>query len=125
MGKSVVSKHDLEHAALVEIRALYGCENVIAVEIDRMDDPRFETNWKIAALRRANGPSDDRSALQLTSTIRAIETAQKKLRELYNLRPPGNPGTVRDIMPPSNLSGLSQDFGSTGHNAEPPPRGGY
>ncbi|KZD20447.1 hypothetical protein A4A58_19685 [Tardiphaga robiniae] len=97
MRKSLVSKYALEHAALVEIRALYGCENVTGVEIDFIYDPRFETNWKIAALRRPNDTDVEASPLNLTSTIHAIEATQRKLRELYNLEPSGrrDPGTAR------------------------------
>jgi hypothetical protein len=84
MTKSLLSRNDLEHAALLQIRSCYGCEDVTGVIIDEIADPRFETNWTILSLRRT-----DDVQLRLTAelhTIRAIDGTQERLRKLYNLR---------------------------------------
>jgi hypothetical protein len=84
MRATAVSKQALEQAALVEIRALHGCEDVVEVSIDLVRDSA--SNWRIGALRRTACAVHTASALALTDTIRAIEYAQKKLRNLYSLR---------------------------------------
>lgn len=84
MAKPLLSRHDLEHAALLQIRSCYGCEDVTAVIIDEIADPRFETNWGILSLHRTADVQ-----LRLTAelnTVRAIDGTQERLRKLYNLK---------------------------------------
>jgi hypothetical protein len=84
MTRSALPRNDLEHAALMQIRSCYGCEDVTAVIIGEVADPRFDTNWTILSLRRTNDIQ-----LRLTAelhTIRAIDGTQERLRKLYNLR---------------------------------------
>ena len=82
--KTLLSRHDLEHAALLQIRSCYGCEDVTSVLVDEIADPRFETNWSILSIKRASDIQ-----LRLTAelhTVRAIEGTQQRLRKLYNLQ---------------------------------------
>ena len=82
--KTLLSRHDLEHAALLQIRSCYGCEDVTSVLVDEIADPRFETNWSILSIKRASDVQ-----LRLTAelhTVRAIEGTQQRLRKLYNLQ---------------------------------------
>ena len=82
--KTLLSRHDLEHAALLQIRSCYGCDDVTSVLVDEIADPRFETNWTILSINRASDIH-----LRLTAelhTVRAIDGTQERLRKLYNLQ---------------------------------------
>jgi hypothetical protein len=82
--KTLLSRHDLEQAALVQIRSCYGCADVTSVVIDEIADPRFETNWSILSIKRQSDIQ-----LRLTAelhTVRAIDGTQQRLRRLYNLQ---------------------------------------
>jgi hypothetical protein len=82
--KTLLSRHDLEQAALVQIRSCYGCADVTSVVIDEISDPRFETNWSILSIKRESDIQ-----LRLTAelhTVRAIDGTQQRLRRIYNLR---------------------------------------
>lgn len=82
--KTLLSRYDLEHAALLQIRSCYGCADVTSVVVDEIADPRFETNWSILSINRSGDVH-----LRLTSelhTVRAIDGTQQRLRKLYNLQ---------------------------------------
>jgi hypothetical protein len=75
--REVVAKNALEHMLLTEIRAHAGCEDVIAVEVERIADRRFEVNWKIGSIGYGT------RGLELAN--RAAEHAQHKLQHRFIL----------------------------------------
>jgi hypothetical protein len=82
--KTLLSRYDLECAALLQIRSCFGCADVTSVIIDEIADPRFETNWCILSIKRAN---DIQLRLEgELHTVRAIDGTQRRLRRLYNLQ---------------------------------------
>lgn len=83
MAKSTLSRSDLEHAVIVQIRSCFGCEEVIGVTLNEIEDPRFDTNWGIDALSWPDGAARDVKVA--THNIRAIAATQDRLRRLYNL----------------------------------------
>lgn len=85
MAKSFLSRQDLEHAVLVQIRSCYGCEDVTAVTLNEISDPRFETNWGILTLQRPDDVEFDVRVAEHNG--RAITATQERLRRLYNLQP--------------------------------------
>lgn len=84
MAKSLLSRHDLEDAVLTEIRNCYGCEDVTAVTLNEIADPRFDTNWGILSLERPDEVEFDVKVAQHNG--RAIAAIQERLRRLYELR---------------------------------------
>lgn len=90
MVTSLLSRHDLEHAVLVQIRSCYGCEDVTAVVLNEIADPRFETNWGILTLHRPDEVEFDVKVAEHDG--RAITATQDRLRRLYNLQQDRNSG---------------------------------
>jgi hypothetical protein len=86
MTKALLSKRDLEKAALVEIRSCYGCEDVRAVLIEQVEDLRPVTNWRICSIIRASGHVAKASPAELNGVTRAIESVHNRLRDIYELR---------------------------------------
>jgi hypothetical protein len=86
MTKCPLSKADLEHAALVELRTHDVCEGIKGVGIEYFEDVRHDTNWRIATLVRTTGSIASASQQELRVTAQAIQAAERKLRELYSLR---------------------------------------
>jgi hypothetical protein len=84
MAKSLLSRHDLERAVLAEIRSCYGCEDVTAVDLNEIADPRFNTNWGILTLLRPDEVEFDVNVAEHNG--RAIATVQGRLRPLYDLK---------------------------------------
>ena len=83
MAKSFLSRPDLEQAVLLQIRGRYGCEEVISIALNKIEDPRFETNWGILSIQRPRGGEMDvRVAKQ---NLRAIAATHDRLRPIYNL----------------------------------------
>jgi len=84
MRKVSLFKRELEQAALVEIRALYGCEGVTSVTVDPVADAFCDFNWEITAVRRNGdrGPADPAQR----DLDRAVTATHKKLRQVYALR---------------------------------------
>jgi hypothetical protein len=75
MARTALGRRALERIALIEIRSLAGCQAATAVMIDPVPDPRFEANWRIAAVE----------GVPAMFAKRAIGFAQRKLRERYVL----------------------------------------
>lgn len=73
----VVAKSALEHMLLTEIRSHAGCEDVIAVEVERLADRRFDVNWKIGSIGYGARGSE--------LANRAAEHAQHKLQNRFIL----------------------------------------
>jgi hypothetical protein len=86
MAKALLSKRDLEKAALVEIRSCYGCEDVRAVLIEHVEGLRPETNWRICSIIRTSGHVAKAGPAELNGATRAIESVHKRLRAIYELR---------------------------------------
>jgi hypothetical protein len=86
MPKALLSKRDLEKAALVEIRSCYGCEDVQAVLIVQVKDLMLETNWRICSIVQTSGHAAKASPAELNGPTRAIESVHKRLRDIYELR---------------------------------------
>ncbi|WP_441277780.1 hypothetical protein AB7783_12265 [Tardiphaga sp. 172_B4_N1_3] len=85
MKKTLLTKAALEHAALVELRALHGCECVTELTIHHDPDPFGVANWTIATVSRASvDPATDERTHR--NVARGVAATQKKLREIYNLR---------------------------------------
>lgn len=95
MAKSLLSRQDLEHAVLVQIRSCYGCEDVTSVILNDVADPRFETNWGILTLERPDDVEFDVRVAEHNG--RAITGTQDRLRRLYNLE--HDPTKDRPIKP--------------------------
>jgi hypothetical protein len=85
MAKKLLPKGALEHAALVQIRSCYGCEDVSGVEIELIRDDRFSGNWRIANLQRPRKDVSRASPSELLATARAVASVQRRLRELYGV----------------------------------------
>jgi hypothetical protein len=85
MAKTVLAKKELEHIALVEVRACCGCDDVVAVLIDAIAQVRRGPNWKIVILKRGGAGALPANQVAL-STARAINIAHGRLREIYDLR---------------------------------------
>ena len=83
MTKSLLSRDDLERAVLLQIRSFYGCEDVTAVTLNAIADPRFETNWGILTLLRPDEVEFDVKVAEHNG--RAIAAVQRRLRPLYDL----------------------------------------
>jgi hypothetical protein len=74
--RDVIAKSALEHMLLTEIRAHAGCEDVVSVEVMRLDD-RFEVNWKVNSIGFGSHGSK--------MANRAAEHAQHKLQNRFIL----------------------------------------
>ncbi|SFM29649.1 hypothetical protein SAMN03159423_0478 [Bradyrhizobium sp. NFR13] len=84
MKKTLLTKAALERAALVEIRALHGCECVTELIIHHSPDPSGVSNWTIATVSRTgvDPAADERTHRDVA---RGVAATQKKLREIYDL----------------------------------------
>ena len=79
MTKTLITRHELEHIALQEIRSFPGSEHVTAVEVEHQIDKTTRSNWTIHVFTREGG---DMQRIQY-----AINTIRKRLRQRYDLRP--------------------------------------
>jgi hypothetical protein len=77
MARTPLPKIRLEHLLLLEVRTRPGCQNVKEIEVDRMDDPRFEENWKVGRICYGSA--------SLAVAQDAAFVAQDKLRHRYSL----------------------------------------
>lgn len=73
----VVAKSALEHMLLTEIRAHAGCDDVIAVAVERVAGSRLEVNWKVGSIGYGTHGSE--------AANRAAEHAQHKLQNQFIL----------------------------------------
>ena len=78
MARTPLPKIRLENLLLLEVRARPGCRDIREIEIGRLEDPRFDANWKI---RRIGYGSASLSIAQDAAFM-----AQDKLRHHYSLR---------------------------------------
>ncbi|HYI96976.1 MAG TPA: hypothetical protein VEX68_25760 [Bryobacteraceae bacterium] len=78
MTRVAVEKDTLEHLLLREIRGHSGCEDISTIAVERVDDLRFDVNWKIAHVGRGGHRTEAAS--------RAAHAAQDKLRRKFILR---------------------------------------
>jgi hypothetical protein len=77
MGRVCLRKEKLEVLLLEEVRAREGCEDVCRIDVDRFDDPRFDSNWKVGGIGYGR--------CSLSAALDAAYFAQSKLRECYSL----------------------------------------
>jgi hypothetical protein len=73
----VIAKSALEHMLLTEIRAQAGCEDVIAVAVERLGGGRLDVNWKVGSIGYGAHGSE--------AADRAAEHAQHKLQNRFTL----------------------------------------
>lgn len=82
MTRSLLTKTELERAALLDIRTRFGCSLVSGVEVEFVFQLGSDVNWRIASIGRG-APSDP---MDLINDRYAIQATEAKLRRIFNLK---------------------------------------
>lgn len=77
MARIPLPKSRLERLLLLEVRERPGCDDISGIEVGRLEDPRFDANWKIRRIGYGRG--------NIADAQNAALLAQSKLRHQYKL----------------------------------------
>jgi hypothetical protein len=77
MDKTRVPKHLLEQLVLAELKALRGCENIVAIGIEYVPCG-IDGNWRICSINFGD-------AMVIQHPAKAVEYISGCLRQKYNL----------------------------------------